>query len=153
MSKVRRNSHWPVCSSIRGNFSSRVFQVRSKLFFLARVFGVFSNFHTPLRTVARSLLRSFSPSIQKIQAASFRFVKPITLDDWVSYAMSAAAHYADHTLQRWTGSIILNTSPVPFARPSLVRRTLTMNTRARSTATFTTQPSLPSGAMDVTQQS
>jgi hypothetical protein len=34
-----------------------------------------------VKTVARSLLPSFSPSIQKIQAANFRFVKPITLDD------------------------------------------------------------------------
>lgn len=74
--------------------------MRSKLLLLANLLGVFSNFDTSIRTVARSLLRSFSPSIQKIQVANFHFAKPITLDDSASYAMSAAAHYVDHTLQR-----------------------------------------------------
>lgn len=74
--------------------------MRSKLLLLANLLGVFPNFHTSVRTVARSLLRSFSLSIQKTQVANFRFAKPITLDDSTSYAMSAAAHYVDHTLQR-----------------------------------------------------
>ncbi|KAG0161722.1 hypothetical protein PDIDSM_1153 [Penicillium digitatum] len=45
------------------------------------------------KTVAKSLLQNFFLSIQKIQAVNFHFVKPITLDDSTSFAMSAAAHY------------------------------------------------------------
>ena len=74
--------------------------MRSKSLPLVRALETFPNYRTPLRTVVRSLLQSFSPSTQKIQAANSLFVKPITLDDSASYVMSAAAHYVDHTLQR-----------------------------------------------------
>lgn len=98
------------------------------------------------------LLQNSSQLMKRMVKANTPSAKPITFDDWTSFATSVMELCVDRTSQPLIGNTTSTTSRVPCVQLCSVHKTATTSMMDKSIVIITIQPNLHSGAMDAKQQ-